>query len=119
MDRIARFIVGHSRQVLAATAVISLLAVAMLFRDGLQRRRGVVRAGGQRYRRNLQRPAGDKYATADPINVVAGLEEGSFRTKEGLGKLVLLRDQLAAVDGVVEAVASIVPDRNPITGAPL
>ena len=28
----------------------------------------------------------EKYATADPINVVAGLEEGSFQTKEGLGK---------------------------------
>ena len=50
--------------------------------------------------------------------MVAGLDEGSFRTREGLGQLVLLRDQLATVDGVVE-VASIVPDRNPITGAPL
>lgn len=117
MDRIARFIVGHSRQILAATAVISLLAVGMLFRMDFNADVASFVLEGNDTGETFS-ALQEKYATADPINVVAGLEEGSFRTKEGLGKLVLLRDQLAAVDGVVD-VASIVPDRNPITGAPL
>jgi len=117
VDRLARFIVGHSRQILAATAVISLLAVAMLFRMDFNADVASFVLEGNDTGETFS-ALQEKYATADPINVVAGLEEGSFRTKEGLGKLVLLRDQLAAVDGVVE-VASIVPDRNPITGAPL
>jgi predicted RND superfamily exporter protein len=117
VDRIARFIVGHSRQILAATAVISLLAVAMLFRMDFNADVASFVLEGNDTGETFS-ALQEKYATADPINVVAGLEEGSFQTKEGLGKLVLLRDQLAAVDGVVE-VASIVPDRNPITGAPL
>lgn len=117
MDRIARFIVGHSRQILAATAIISLLAVAMLFRMDFNADVASFVLEGNDTGETFS-ALQEKYATADPINVVAGLDEGSFRTREGLGKLVLLRDQLAAVDGVVE-VASIVPDRNPITGAPL
>jgi predicted RND superfamily exporter protein len=117
VDRIARFIVGQSRQILAATAVISLLAVAMLFRMDFNADVASFVLEGNDTGETFS-ALQEKYATADPINVVAGLDEGSFRTKEGLGKLVLLRDQLAAVDGVVE-VASIVPDRNPITGAPL
>jgi predicted RND superfamily exporter protein len=32
MDRIARFIVSHNKRVIAATALLSLLAAAMLFR---------------------------------------------------------------------------------------
>jgi len=113
----ARFIVGHSRQILAATAVISLLAVAMLFRMDFNADVASFVVEGNDTGETFS-ALQEKYATADPINVVAGLDEGSFRTKEGLGRLVALRDQLAAVDGVVE-VASIVPDRNPITGAPL
>ncbi len=118
MERIARVIVGHSRQILAVTALISLLSVAMLFRmdfnadvssfalEGTE--------GGVAFL-TLQ----EKYDTADPINVVATLPDGeTFRSKEGLATLVALRDDLLTVEGVA-TVATIVPEENPITGAPL
>lgn len=103
---------------MAITALISLLSVAMLFRmsfnadvssfalEGTE--------GGLAFL-ELQ----DKYETADPINVIATLPDGeSFRTKEGLIVLVDLRDEFLSVDGVA-SVAAIVPDENPITGAPI
>lgn len=118
MDRIAQIIVRHSRKILVVTALISLLSVAMLFRmsfnadvssfalEGTE--------GGAAFL-ELQ----EKYDTADPINVVATLPDGqTFRSKEGLATLVSLRDGFLAVDGVA-TVATIVPDENPITGAPI
>ena len=118
MDRIAQIIVGHSRKILVVTALISLLSVAMLFRmnfnadvssfalEGTE--------GGAAFL-ELQ----EKYDTADPINVVATLPDGqTYRSKEGLATLVSLRDAFLAVDGVA-TVATIVPDENPITGAPI
>ncbi|MDH3540053.1 MAG: MMPL family transporter, partial [Acidimicrobiia bacterium] len=58
----------------------------------------------------------DKYATADPINVVASLPAGeTFANPGNLALLIELRDSLGRVDGVRE-VASIVPEVNPLTG---
>ena len=118
MDRIARFIVAHARPVLAVTALISILAALMLFRMDFNADIGSFilegNATGQEFS-DLQA----KYATADPINVVATVEgDGSFRDKTQVVALVELRDQLAAVEGVAQ-VASIVPETNPITGEPL
>ena len=118
MDRIAPFIVSHARAVLALTALISLAAALMLFRMDFNADVGsFVLEGnetGEAFK-DLQ----DKYATADPINVVATIEgESSFRDKAGLVALTELRDDLADVTGVAE-VASIVPEVNPLTGEPL
>ncbi len=118
MDRIAQIIVRHSRKILVVTALISLLSVAMLFRMSFNADvssfalKGT--EGGAAFL-ELQ----EKYDTADPINVVATLPDGqTFRSKEGLATLVSLRDVFLAVDGVA-TVATIVPDENPITGAPI
>jgi predicted RND superfamily exporter protein len=118
MDRVARVIVGHSRQIMAVTALISLLSVAMLFRmnfnadvsefalEGTE--------GGVAFL-ELQ----EKYDTADPINVIITLPDGeTFRSKEGLSTLVALRDEILAVEGVA-TVATIVPEVHPGTGAPI
>jgi len=118
VDRIARIIVGHSRQIMAITALISLLSVAMLFRmdfnadvssfalEGTE--------GGAAFLA-LQ----EKYETSDPINVVATLPEGeTFRSQEGLIALVDLRDRISNVEGVA-TVATIVPDEHPLTGEPI
>ena len=118
MDKIARVIVGHSKQILALTGVITLVAVLMLFRmDFNGDVASFVLEGnetGQAFNA-LQ----DKYDAADPINVLVSLDEGqTFRSKDGLATLVKLRDELAAVEGV-GAVASIIPDTNPITGGPI
>ena len=118
MDKIARAIVGHSKQILALTGVITLAAVLMLFRmDFNGDVASFVLEGnetGQAFNA-LQ----DKYDAADPINVLVSLDEGqTFRSRDGLATLVKLRDELAAVEGV-GAVASIIPDTNPITGGPI
>jgi predicted RND superfamily exporter protein len=118
MDRIARVIVGHRRQVLALTGVISLLSVLMLFRmDFNADVASFVLEGnetGEEFKA-LQ----DKYDSPDPINVVVSLPEGeTFLDLDRLVDLATLRDQLLAVDGIA-AVTSLVPDVNPMTGAPL
>ena len=118
MDRIARFIVEHSKVVLAATAVISLLSLLMLFRMSFNADITSFllegNATGQEFVA-LQ----DKYATTDPINVVASLPEGqAFDSPDNLALMAELRDSLAEVEGVV-SVASAIPDTNPLTGAPL
>ena len=118
MERIARVIVAHSKPILAATALISLIAVAMLFRMQFNADISSFALTGSEAGEafvELQ----EKYDTGDPINVVVTLPEGeTFRSKAGLVALVELRDQILAVDGV-ESVATIVPDENPITGEPI
>ena len=118
MERIAQIIVGHSRKILVVTALISLLSVAMLFRMSFNADVSSFALEGTEGGRaflELQ----EKYDTADPINVVATLPDGeTFRSKEGLATLVSLRDAFLGVDGVA-TVATIVPDANPITGAPI
>jgi predicted RND superfamily exporter protein len=60
-----------------------------------------------------------KYATTDPINVVASLPEGStFADAGGLALVAELRDTLLDVEGVI-TVASVVPEVDPLTGTPL
>jgi predicted RND superfamily exporter protein len=61
----------------------------------------------------------EKYATTDPINVVASLPDGeAFTSSTNVALIAELRDTLLAVDGVT-AVATVVPETNPITGGPL
>ncbi|MEA3503355.1 MAG: MMPL family transporter [Actinomycetota bacterium] len=118
MDRIARIIVQHSRQIMVLTALISILSVAMLFRMSFNADVSAFALegteGGVAFL-EIQ----EKYDTADPINIIATLPDGeTFRSKEGLAVLVGLRDELLGVDGVA-SVATIVPDEHPITGAPI
>jgi len=118
MDRIARVIVSHSRPILAATAVVSLIAVAMLFRMQFNADISSFALTGSEAGESFV-ALQEKYESADPINVVVTLPEGeTFRSKEGLVALVELRDEILGVEGV-ESVATIVPDENPITGAPI
>ncbi len=118
MERVAGFIVHRSRVVLGATAVVSLVAVAMLFRVSLNADVSSFLLEGN--------PTGeqfaalqDKYDTQDPINVVASLPDGqTFATSTNLALVAELRRALVDVDGVSE-VATVVPDVNPVTGAAL
>ncbi len=118
MDKIARVIVNRSKQILALTGVITLVAVLMLFRmDFNGDVASFVLEGnetGEAFK-SLQ----DKYDSADPINVLVSLEDGAtFESKDNIAALIRLRDDLAGVEGVA-TVASIIPDQNPITGAPI
>lgn len=118
MDRVARFIVEHSKVVLAATAVISILSVLMLFRMSFNADISSFLLAGNATGQEFV-ALQDKYATTDPINVMASLPEGqAFNSPDNLVLVAKLRDSLAEVEGVV-SVASAIPDTNPITGAPL
>lgn len=118
MDRIAAFIVHRSRVVLAVTAVLSLVSVLMLFRVSFNADVSSFLLEGNETGEAFA-ALQDKYAATDPINVVASLPEGeAYTSGENLALVVELRDELASIDGVA-AVASIVPETNPITGEPL
>ncbi len=118
MDRIARILVTHSRRVIALTVLISLVAVGMMFRlkvnaDVTQ----FLTSGNDQGEAWLALQ--EKYDTSDPINVLVTFPDGeTIDDKQALVSLVQLRDELAAVDGVTQ-VGSIIPDVNPITGAPI
>lgn len=119
MERVARFIVERSRLVMGVTAAVTLLAVAMLTRISLNADVSSFllegNATGEQFAA-LQ----EKYATEDPVNVVASLPEGeTFRSADNLARVAELRDTLLAVEGVDDA-ATIVPAENPLmAGAPL
>ncbi|NNC74927.1 MAG: hypothetical protein HKN93_05375, partial [Acidimicrobiia bacterium] len=118
MDRIARLIVERSRVILVLTALVSVLAASMLFRMQFNAdMASFVLEGndtGEEFKA-LQ----DKYTTADPINVIATLTDGStYRDLDGIVKLALLTRSLGDVEGVAE-VGSVIPDVNPLTGEPL
>lgn len=104
--------------VLAATAVISILSVLMLFRMSFNADISSFLLAGNATGQEFV-ALQDKYATTDPINVMASLPEGqAFNSPDNLVLVAKLRDSLAEVEGVV-SVASAIPDTNPITGAPL
>ncbi len=115
MDRIAARIVSHAKQILALTALVTVLALLMLLRmDFNADVASFVLEGndtGEAFKA-LQ----EKYDSADPINVVVTLtRDGTFRTPDNLAMLAGLRDELAAIEEVA-AVASVIPAANPRTG---
>jgi predicted RND superfamily exporter protein len=118
LDRIAHLIVHRSRIFLAITAVVSLISVGMLFRMSFNADVSSFLLEGNETGEEFA-ALQEKYSATDPINVVASLPEGeSFFAPANLAVLAELRTELQAIDGV-EAVAVIVPEVNPITGAPL
>jgi predicted RND superfamily exporter protein len=117
VDRIARVIVEHSRPILGVTALISLTAALMLFRMDFNADIAAVVLEGNEEGETFK-ALQDKYATTDPINVVATATSGTFNDPETAAALVELRDLLAATDGVAQ-VASLVPEANPLTGQPI
>jgi hypothetical protein len=114
----ARFIVEHSRRVLAFTGVITLVSVAMLFRMSFNADVSKFITEGNE-RGEAWVALQEKYDTGDPVNVLVSAPEGrSLFEKDLLVSLVELRDSLAGIPGVGQ-VGSIVPQVNPLTGAPL
>lgn len=118
MDWLARVIVERSRVILAMTAVITLVAVGMLFRmDFNADVASFVLEGnptGEAFA-SLQ----EKYDAGDPVTVVVELTgDSSFRDPENLALLKDFTTTLLEVEGVA-SVASIVPDVNPLTLQPV
>ena len=118
MRSIAHVIVEHSRRILAVTALVTVVAALMLFRMDFNADVASFVLEGNETGETFQELQ-DKYATADPINVVASLPDGeTFRSVDNIVRLVGLRESLSSVPGV-ERVVSVVPDVNPRTGQSL
>ncbi len=118
MDRLAEVIVRRSRRILGVTALVTLVAVAMMFRmDFNADVASFILEGNETGEAFAELQ--EKYDAGDPITVVVELTDGTtFREPSNLATLVELVDQLGHVDGV-DAVASVVPQVNPLTGAAL
>jgi uncharacterized protein len=118
MRRIATVIVGHPERILAVTAILTVLAVASLFR--IQFNADVTSFVMEGHERGEAFAAlQEKYDTADPVNVVLSLPEGeSYTERENLVELASYRDALTALDGVA-AVTALVPATSPLDGTPI
>jgi predicted RND superfamily exporter protein len=118
VDRVARFVVGHAKQILGVTGLVTVVSLLMLFRMDFNADVASFVLEGNETGETFA-ALQEKYDAADPINVVVSLEEGvTFADQAGLLALVDVRDQLAATEGVA-AVASLVPAENPLTGGPI
>lgn len=118
LDRLAGFIVDHARQILGLTAVITLLAVAMLFRMDFNADVASFILEGNETGEAFSELQ-NKYESGDPITVVVELtDDATFRQPASLARLVDFIEVLEAVEGV-DGVASMVPEVNPLTGAAL
>jgi predicted RND superfamily exporter protein len=118
MERIAHLLVRHRRRVLVATALLSLLALAMLTRIAFNADvTSFLTEGNERGQAfaALQQ----KYDAGDPITILIEREDGGVMTdREGLLLLFDTREALAAVEGVA-SIGSLIPDSNPLTGDPI
>ncbi len=103
---------------LAVTGIITVVSLAMLFRMSFNADVSKFITEGNETGEAwvaLQ----EKYETGDPINVLVSAPEGrNLFEKDLLVAVAELRDRLAGVEGVAQ-VGSIVPEVNPLTGAPL
>jgi predicted RND superfamily exporter protein len=118
MDRIAHVIVHHSKRILALTAIITLIAVGMLFRMEFNADiAGSILESNEVGREFVALT--EKYATSDPINVIISLPEGERFDEPGdLALIAEAREEIGDLPNV-DFATSIVPEFNPLTGAPL
>lgn len=115
MDRIARTIVTHNRRILAGTVLVTLVAVAMLFRMSFNADVTEFMKDGSESGR-VYAALQEKYATDDPINLLVEAPPGAtFRQGGSLAELLELSADIGRIEGV-GAVASLVPPVDPITG---
>ena len=115
MTRIASFIVSHSRQVLAATGLITVLSLLSFFWIEFNADVSAFMTEGSVEGEEFA-ALEEKYDTSDPINVVLSSADGeTLLTGAGLADIARARDALASADGV-GLVTSVVPEVNPLTG---
>ena len=118
MATIARIIVDHARRILAITLLVTIAAALMLFRMDFNADVASFVLEGNETGETFQ-ALQEKYATADPINVVASLPDGeTFASVDNLAHLIAVRDSLRQIEGV-EQVVSLIPEVNPLTGQPI
>ena len=118
MERIGILIATSPRRFLAATGLVTLLAVLALFRISFNADVASFLTEGNE-RGEAFAALQDKYGTADPVNVVLRTDDGTtFADRAALLALVDLRDRISGFDDVA-SVASIVPAQDPRDGTPV
>ncbi len=118
MNALARFLVRRAAVVLAATAIVSLAALAMLPRLAFNADVTSFLLEASAAGRDL---AGlqAKYDVSDPIIVLLARDDGgTFTDRDGLALLARARDAYAGVDGV-GTVGAALPATEPLHGRPL
>jgi len=116
VQKIAQILVTRRKPVLILTALITITAVAMLFRmDFNADVTSFMLEGNERGREfaALQ----DKYDAGDPITVLLELETG-WNNREGLETLLEVKTRLSEVEGV-QSVGTLLPDLHPLPGSTL
>ncbi len=116
MERVGTLIATKPKRILGLTALVTLLAVAALFRISFNADVASFLTEGNE-RGEAFAALQEKYETADPVNVVLSLEGGAtFGERDSLKALLELRDEIAGLDSVA-SIASIIPETNPLDGA--
>ncbi len=108
MDRIATYIVTHHKRIIAATALITIVALLMFFRMAFNADVAEFMTDGNE-RGEAFAALQEKYETGDPINVLVTLEDGTFADGEALADLRELSMGIEELDSV-DSVAAVLPD---------
>jgi predicted RND superfamily exporter protein len=118
MQRVGILIATKPKRILGVTALVTLLAVVALFRISFNADVASFLTEGNE-RGEAFAALQEKYGTADPVNVVLGLDgDRTFAERDALLSLLELRNEIGDLDSVA-SIASIVPDTNPLDGSPI
>jgi predicted RND superfamily exporter protein len=117
VESIARFLVTRSKVVLVLTALTSLTAALLLFRMSFNPDvTEFLLTSSEEGRAFADMQA--RYSASDPITAMIERADGGLMTERaGLELVLAARDAFKGVEGV-GAVGTLIPDDNPMTGAP-
>ncbi len=116
MEKVARFIVTHSKKIIALTIIINLIALASLIRARIDVSVESFFNLGDKYTQALTRIT-KKYGGTDIVQVVISSKD-SLLTEKNILTLWKYQKKLASIDGVVSAI-SFIPQTIPATYPPL
>lgn len=117
MERIAHFLVTRSKVVIALTMLTTLTAAVMFVRmDFNADVTTFITSSSDEGRAFVALQ--EKYGASDPITVLITRKDGGVMTeRKGLELVLDVKERLKKVEGV-RAVGTLIPDDNPMTGAP-
>ncbi len=121
METIARFIVKHSRKIIAITAIINLTAAASIIRAKIDVSVESLFNMSGRYTKALSKIT-KKYGGTDTVQIVLSLnssaKSSSLLTEKNILTLWEYQKKITAIKGVVSAI-SFIPQTIPATYPPL
>ncbi len=116
MDKVAGFIVRHSKKIIALTIIINLIALASLIRARIDVSVESFFNLGDKYTQALNRIT-KKYGGTDIVQVVIS-SKASLLTEKNILAIWKYQKQITSIKGVVSAI-SFIPQTIPATYPPL